>query len=137
MYTDRKKYLQEVEKLKTEVRAAQVNTRGNELDNVQKAMQILMEEIVEPLRQEVYAIRKELTKFRRAVEKANGCRLSDNCPVRNELQKSGNDDGIQPVKRQPAQRKRIRADTAARRPQRGEDYVSYEDVGDDTGGHRL
>ena len=45
MYTDRRKYIQEVEKLKAEVRDAQVNTRGSELDNVQKAMQILMEDV--------------------------------------------------------------------------------------------
>ena len=62
MYTDRRKYIQEVEKLKAEVRDAQVNTRGSELDNVQKAMQILMDEIVEPLKQEINAIRKELGK---------------------------------------------------------------------------
>ena len=70
MYTDRRKYIQEVEKLKAEVRDAQVNTRGSELDNVQKAMQILMDEIVEPLKQEINAIRKELGKLRRAVEKS-------------------------------------------------------------------
>ena len=59
MYTDRRKYIQEVEKLKAEVRDAQVNTRGSELDNVQKAMQILMDEIVEPLKQEINAIRSD------------------------------------------------------------------------------
>ena len=41
MYIDRRKYIQEVEKLKADVQAAQVNTRGSELDNVQKAMHIL------------------------------------------------------------------------------------------------
>lgn len=49
MYIDRRKYIQEVEKLKEEVQAAKVNTRSSELDNVQKAMQILMDDIVEPL----------------------------------------------------------------------------------------
>ena len=71
MYIDRRKYIQEVEKLKADVQAAQVNTRGSELDNVQKAMQILMDQIVEPLKQEINAIRKELGKLRRAVEKSN------------------------------------------------------------------
>ena len=75
MYIDRRKYIQEVEKLKEEVQAAKVNTRSSELDNVQKAMQILMDDIVEPLKQEINAIRKELAKLRRVVEKANNCRF--------------------------------------------------------------
>lgn len=111
MYTDRRKYIQEVEKLKAEVRDAQVNTRGSELDNVQKAMQILMDEIVEPLKQEINAIRKELGKLRRAVEKSNSCRFATNCPVRDELQKPEKT-GEDYLPRQPVQRKRIRSDTA-------------------------
>ena len=138
MYTDRKKYLQEVEKLKADVRAAQVNTRGSELDNVQKAMQILMDEIVEPLKQEINAIRKELGKLRRAVEKANGCRFSVDCPVRDELQKSERIDTDPAKHRQPdKQHKRIRSPAAARSAQYGKDGVSDEDAGYHTGGYRL
>lgn len=88
MWTDNKKYIQEVEKLKTDVQLAKANTRSNELDNVKKAMGILMDEVVEPLKLEINAIRKELSKFRRAVEKANSCRLAVDCPVRRELQYS-------------------------------------------------
>lgn len=112
MYIDRRKYVQEVEKLKTEVQAAQVNTRGSELDNVQKAMRILMDEIVEPLKQEINAIRKELVKLRCAVEKANNCRYAVNCPVRDELQKLDKV-GANHLPRQPARRKTIRSDTTA------------------------
>lgn len=86
VYIDTKKYNQEVEKLKAEVQAARTNTRGNELDNVKKAMEILMDEVVSPLKLEINAIRKELTKFRKAVEKANTCRFSADCPVNRELQ---------------------------------------------------
>lgn len=93
MWTDNKKYIQEVEKLKTDVQLARANTRSNELDNVKKAMEILMDEVVEPLKTEINAIRKELGKFRRAVEKANSCRLADGCPVRHELQYSERRDG--------------------------------------------
>ena len=42
----RKKYDAEVEKLRTEVESARTNTRSNELENVKKAMSILMEEVV-------------------------------------------------------------------------------------------
>jgi hypothetical protein len=112
MYIDRRKYIQEVEKLKAEVQDARVNTRSSELDNVRKAMQILMDEIVEPLKQEINAIRKELAKLRRVVEKANTCRYSANCPVRNELQKSDKS-GEEYRPRQPAKRKTIRSDLSA------------------------
>ena len=93
MWTDNKRYIQEVEKLKADVQLAKANTRSNELDNVKKAMEILMDEVVEPLKEEINAIRKELGKFRRAVEKANSCRLATDCPVRHELQHSERRDG--------------------------------------------
>ena len=47
--TDTKKYSQEVEKLRAEVETASTNTRSNELENVKKAMAMVMEEGVEPL----------------------------------------------------------------------------------------
>lgn len=136
MYIDRRKYVQEVEKLKVEVRAAQVNTRGSELDNVQKAMQILMDEIVEPLKQEINAIRKELEKLRRAVEKANGCRLSVNCPVRNELQKSEKV-GTNHLPRQPARRQAMRSDTTTRATQYRTNDFPNGNIENDTDRHRL
>lgn len=136
MYTDRRKYLQEVEKLKAEVQSANANVRSSELDNVKKAMQIVMDELVEPLKQEINAIRKELGKLRRAVEKANGCRFTANCPVRSELQKPDKT-GAEHLPRQPAGRQRIRDDTRAGTAKHSEDYVPDEDAGDYTGGRRL
>lgn len=128
MYIDRRKYIQEVEKLKEEVQAAKVNTRSSELDNVQKAMQILMDDIVEPLKQEINAIRKELTKLRRVVEKANNCRFSANCPVRDELQKSDKS-GEEYRPRQPAKRKTIRSDLSAGTGKRSADDLADEPTG--------
>lgn len=136
LYTDRRKYIQEVEKLKAEVREAQVNTRGSELDNVQKAMQILMDEIVEPLKQEINAIRKELGKLRRAVEKANNCRFIANCPVRSELQKPEKI-GENHLPRQPARRKTIRSDTTTDTAQPGEDGLSDCDIEPNTRRYRV
>lgn len=136
MYIDRRKYIQEVEKLKAEVQAAQVNTRGSELDNVQKAMQILMDQIVEPLKQEINAIRKELGKLRRAVEKSNTCRFTANCPVRSELQKPDKV-GENHLPRQPARRKTIRSDTAADTAQSGEDGLSDCDIEPNTYRYRV
>lgn len=87
-WIDTKKYRQEVEKLRAEVEGAKVNTRSDELDNVKKAMAILMEEVVEPLKKEINAIRKEMARLRKAVEKVNACPHAAACPVRRELQSS-------------------------------------------------
>lgn len=95
-WIDTKKYRQEVEKLKAEVQAAKINTRSDELENVKKAMAILMEEVVEPLKKEINAIRKEMARLRRAVEKVNVCPHSADCPVRRELQSSEERDRASP-----------------------------------------
>lgn len=87
----RKKYDTELESLRAEVEAAKTDTRSDELDNVKKAMSILMEQVVEPLKKEINAIRKELARLRRAVEKANRCPFADHadaCPVLLELRRA-------------------------------------------------
>lgn len=114
----RKKYDAEVEKLRTEVQAAKINTRGDELDNVKVAMDILMEQVVEPLKREINGIRKEMARFRRAVELANHCPHSAKCPVRDELQKS---EVIEPdpPPRQRATHKKIRDEPRTYTPERG------------------
>lgn len=92
----RKKYDAEVEKLRTEVESARTNTRSNELENVKKAMSILMEEVVEPLKKEINAIRREMARLRKAVEKVSVCPHSADCPVRRELQGSEERDRASP-----------------------------------------
>lgn len=84
----RKKYDAEVEGLRAKVEASKADTRGDELANVKEAMGILMEQVVEPLKKEINAIRKELARLRRAVEKANVCPHVAACPVRAELQRN-------------------------------------------------
>jgi len=71
----RKKYNTELESLRAQVEASKTDTRGDELENVKNGMSILMEQVVEPLKKEINAIRKELARLRRAVEKANRCPL--------------------------------------------------------------
>lgn len=58
------------------------------ITNTDQATRILIENIVEPLKQELYETRKELcslkrevARFRKAVDSANSCRYSDDCPV--------------------------------------------------------
>lgn len=102
------------------------------LDNIN----ILREELIK-IQDENRKLYRAIARLDRTVARATSCRHWDDCPIRNELQKSRADDGIHPSKRQSAGRKRIRADTATRTPQRGADDVSDEDTGCDTGGHRL
>lgn len=86
----RKKYNTELESLRAQVEAAKTDTRGDELENVKNGMAILMEQVVEPLKKEINAVRKELARLRRAVEKANRCPFvghADACPVLHELQR--------------------------------------------------
>ena len=84
-WTDTKKYRQEVEKLRAEVESAKTNTRSNELENVKKAMAILMEEVVEPLKKELSATRREMARLRKAIDGANDCLHRADCPVLHEL----------------------------------------------------
>lgn len=126
-WIDTKKYRQEVEKLKAEVQAAKINTRGNELENVKKAMDILMEQVVEPLKREINGFRKELARFRRVVEMANHCPHSAKCPVRDELQKSEVIESDPPPRqRQSATHKKIRDEPCAYPDERGNVGGSFD-----------
>ena len=124
-----RKYRQEVEKLKADIQATKINTRGDELENVKTAMDILMEQIIEPLKKEINGIRKEVIRLRKAVEKANDCPHFVNCPVRDELQKSERIDTDYP-ERQPAKHKKIRDDPDARSSQLYADQDSDRQAGE-------
>ena len=92
----RKKYDAEVDGLRAQVEASKADTRGDELANVKEAMSILMEQVVEPLKKEINAIRKELARLRRAVEKAARCPFADHadaCPVLYELRRAEDVEG--------------------------------------------
>ena len=92
----RKKYNTELESLRVQVEASKTDTRGDELENVKNGMSILMEQVVEPLKKEINAIRKELARLRRAVEKANRCPFADHadaCPVLYELRRAEDVEG--------------------------------------------
>ena len=92
----RKKYDAEVDGLRAQVEASKADTRGDELANVKEAMSILMEQVVEPLKKEINAIRKELARLRRAVEKASRCPFADHadaCPVLYELRRAEDVEG--------------------------------------------
>lgn len=82
---DKRKYDAEISKLKAEIENMKAEVNSKELDNVRQGADILMEQIVAPLKQELKILRTDVNKFRRAVEKIPACDHSDNCPVSREL----------------------------------------------------
>ena len=81
------KYKTEIDSLRAEVQNKLAGVKNNELDNVRKANDILVESIVQPLKKEINSLRRDVDKFRKAVEKIPSCSYADNCPVSRQLQK--------------------------------------------------
>lgn len=102
------------------------------MDNIQNLRSDLMNSINE--NRKLY---RAIARLDRTVARATACRHWNDCPIRSELQKSGTIDPERPQRRQPAKQKRVRSPAGARSTQRGEDLLSDETAGNDTGGHRL
>lgn len=94
------------------------------LDNIN----MLRDELIK-IQDENRKLYRAIARLDRTVAKATSCRHWDNCPIRNELQKSGQDDSHPLSKRQPAKRKTIRSDPPARSGQRSADEVADETTG--------
>ena len=94
------------------------------LDNIN----MFREELIK-IQNENRKLYRAIARLDRTVAKATSCRHWDDCPIRNELQKSGSDSSIQPAKRQPAKRKTIRADPSAGSGKRSADKIVDEPTG--------
>lgn len=81
------KYKTEIDGLRAEVQKKLAGVKDSELENVRKANDILIEGIVTPLKKEINSLRRDVDKFRKAVEKIPSCSHADNCPVSRQLQK--------------------------------------------------
>lgn len=81
----RQKYDIEIGKLRAEMEEKLSAVKKSELDNVREASQILMENIVKPLKTEIQSLRRDVNKFSKAVEKIPSCPMADKCPVSREL----------------------------------------------------
>ena len=81
------KYKAEIDGLRAEVQKKLAGVKDSELENVRKANDILVEGIVTPLKKEINSLRRDVDKFRKAVEKIPSCAHADNCPVSRQLQK--------------------------------------------------
>ncbi|KAA6336271.1 hypothetical protein EZS27_015558 [termite gut metagenome] len=93
----RKKHNAEVEQLHTQIEISKTDVRSHELENVDKGMEILMNQVVEPLKKEIDEVRKELIRLRKAISKINNCPHSIACPVRDELQRAEGTGSQQPA----------------------------------------
>ncbi len=81
----RQKYDIEIGNLRAEMETKLSAVKKSELDNVREASEILMENIVKPLKTEIQSLRKDVDKFRKAIEKIPSCPMADSCPVSREL----------------------------------------------------
>lgn len=69
---------------------AEAEAESVELDNEEKVNKMVREYFVEPLKKEMTALRREITRFRNAVERIPECPHSAECPVKESLKDSEN-----------------------------------------------
>ena len=77
-----------VRKAGSEAEKAKVEAEAVRIDNAEHATRMLVSNIVEPLKDELNATRKdlqatkrEMARLRKAVDTANSCKYHDDCPV--------------------------------------------------------
>jgi hypothetical protein len=92
--------------LKSARKKANEEAKSAALTNMENAADILMESIVEPLRQDLKTNTNEVRKLRKAIEKGYECEYHVACPILHELQREedNNDDSQSPTKRNKRQR---------------------------------
>lgn len=81
----RDKYKAEIDALRADVASKLSAVENSELDNVRKANQMLVETVVEPLQKEITSLRRNVDKFRKAIEKIPGCPHANECPMSRQL----------------------------------------------------
>ena len=69
------------------------DVRSRELDNDKKAITMIMELVVEPLRVDMIALQNTVKRLTNAINKIPYCPYSDDCIVARELQNSSTDSG--------------------------------------------
>lgn len=82
-----------IRKAKADAEKAKAEANTVNITNTEQATSILVKNIVEPLRQELDATRRdlgatkrEMARLRKAIDDANSCKYSDNCPVLRRMQ---------------------------------------------------
>lgn len=70
-----------VRKAKADAERARADAETVRIDNAEHATRILMDNIVEPLKKELNATRREMARLRKAIDGANSCDHRSDCPV--------------------------------------------------------
>lgn len=77
-----------VRKANAEAEKAVADAETVRVDNAERATRVLVENIVKPLKEELYETRKylesskrEMARLRKAIDTANSCKHHDGCPV--------------------------------------------------------
>lgn len=88
-----------VRKANAEAEKAKADAETVRIDNAEHATRILVDNIVEPLKDELNATRKdlqatkrEMARLRKAIDTANSCKHHDDCPVLNGMREQPKDD---------------------------------------------
>jgi len=110
----------EAEKARAEADRAKADAETVRITNTEQATRILIDNIVEPLKKELNATRREMARLRKALNQANACDHNDNCPVLRELRDL------------PKERGHRRNDTDGG-DESTEDPNTAEDIGDASG----
>lgn len=88
----RKQSDKQLEKLKEEVSTLQKTNTGVDIANIKASTDILIINVVKPLERELQGVRRELNMFRKAVSSIKSCQYEDDCPVKEHLYKSQDND---------------------------------------------
>ncbi len=109
-----------VKRARAEAEKATAEAETVRIDNSEKATRVLVENIVNPLKEELNETRKdlnatkrEMARLRKAIDDANSCRYSDNCPVLDRMRG-------EPKKPEKLNRPACRVGEPPRRGQHGE-----------------
>lgn len=94
--TARSKYAAELDRMRAEVKQMQSDVRSRELDNDKKAINMIMELVVEPLRRDMKLLQDKLDLFTYAIERIPTCPHSMDCPVEYELRRA-KESGVGPT----------------------------------------
>lgn len=86
-YFSRAQSRKELERLQAEVEGLKKTNTGVDISNIKAAAEILTDNVVKPLEKELQRVSREVSKFRKAVEKIKSCKYEDECPVKDQLYK--------------------------------------------------
>lgn len=80
--------------LKPTLKKTKEQAKSVELDNDEKAAQIVMGYVVEPLKKEINALRRDVRKLNRAIDKIADCPHAGECPVKQQLKMDNDNDNM-------------------------------------------